>query len=83
MKKVTAATGNYIVYFQPLTNMSNIFIRNGIYPLMFIGRVYNTINFSQVIMTIGGSWFNWEKFHLSNPRLKIKAFKEMPEKTLN
>ena len=38
MKKVTAASGDYLVYFHPLPIVSNIFMRNGTYPLMFIGR---------------------------------------------
>ena len=41
MKKVTAASGDYLAYFHPLTIVSNIFMRNGIYSLMFIGRIYN------------------------------------------
>ena len=42
MKKVTAASGDYLVYFHPSQFVSNIFMRNCTYPLMFIGRVYNT-----------------------------------------
>ena len=42
MKNVTAANGDYLVYFHPLTIGSNILMRNGTYPLMFIGRVYNS-----------------------------------------
>ena len=36
MKKVTAASDDYLVHFHLLTIVSNIFMRNGIYPLMFI-----------------------------------------------
>ena len=43
MEKVTTASGDYIVYFHPLIVVPNVFIRNGTYPLMFIGRVYNNI----------------------------------------
>ena len=39
MKKVTAASDDYLVYFHPLTIVYNIFMRNRTYPLMFIGRV--------------------------------------------
>ena len=28
-------------YFHPFTVVSNIFMRNGTYPLMFIGKIYN------------------------------------------
>ena len=35
--------GDYFVYFHPLTIVSNKFMRNGTYPLMFIGRVYITL----------------------------------------
>ena len=28
-------------YFHPPTKVSNVFTRNGTYPLMFIGRIYN------------------------------------------
>ena len=38
MKKVFAASGDYFVYFHPLTIVSNIFMRNKTYPIMFIGR---------------------------------------------
>ena len=48
MKKVTSARGDYLAYFNHLTIVSNIFMRNGIYPLMFIGRVYN--NFSVCLL---------------------------------
>ena len=41
MKNVATASGDYLVYFHTLTIVSNIFMRNGTYPLMFIGRVYN------------------------------------------
>ena len=41
MKRVTVASGDYIVYHHPFTIVSNVFMRNGTYPLMFIGRVYN------------------------------------------
>ena len=43
MKKITAACGDYLVYFHPFTIVPNVFMRNGTYPLMFIGRgiLYN------------------------------------------
>ena len=41
--KVTAESGDYIVYFHPLTIVSNVFMRNGTYPLMSISRVYNKV----------------------------------------
>ena len=41
MKKVTAASGDYLVSFHPLTIVSNVSMRNGTYPLMFIGWIYN------------------------------------------
>ena len=37
MKEVTATSSDYLVYFHPLTIVSNIFMRNRIYSLMFIG----------------------------------------------
>ena len=43
MKKVTTASGDDLVYFHPLTKLSNIFMRNVTYPLMFTGRVYNNM----------------------------------------
>ena len=42
MKKVTAASGEYLVYFHPLAKVSNVFMNNGTYPLMFISRLYKT-----------------------------------------
>ena len=44
MKKVTPASGDYLVYFHPPHKFSNVFMRNGTYPLMFIGRVYNNMS---------------------------------------
>ena len=44
MKKVTTACGDYLVYLHPLTIVSNVFMRNGTYPLMFIGWVSNKYN---------------------------------------
>ena len=41
MKKVTTASDDYLVYFHPLTIESNVFMRNGTYPLMIIGREHN------------------------------------------
>ena len=43
MKKVPTASGDYLVSIitPTLTIVSNIFMRNGTYPLMFTGRVYN------------------------------------------
>ena len=43
MKQVTIASSDYVVCFHHLAIVSNIFMRNGTYPLMFIGRVYNTL----------------------------------------
>ena len=43
MKKVTAFNGDYLLYFHPLTIVSNVIMRNGTNPLMFIGRVYNSM----------------------------------------
>ena len=43
MTKVTTANDDYLVYFHLLTIVSNVFMRNGTYPLMFIGRVYNSM----------------------------------------
>ena len=42
MKKVTSASDDYLAYFTPLTIVSNVFMRNGTYSLMFKGRVYNS-----------------------------------------
>ena len=43
MKKVTAASGDYLLCFHPLTIVSNVFMRKGTYQFMFIDRLYNTI----------------------------------------
>ena len=43
MKKVAVASGDYLVYLHPFTLVSNVFMRNGTYPLMFIGWVYNSL----------------------------------------
>ena len=43
-KKITAASVDYIVYFLPFTTVSNVFMRNGTYPLMLQGRVYNILH---------------------------------------
>ena len=40
MRKVKTASGDYLAYFTPPTIVSNVFMRNGIYLLMFIGMVY-------------------------------------------
>ena len=40
MKNVTTASDGYLVYFYPITIVSNILMRNGTYPLMFISRVW-------------------------------------------
>ena len=53
MKKVPTTSGDYLVslFLLPtpgLTILSNEFMRNGTYPLMFIGRVYNTNNGLQI-----------------------------------
>ena len=46
MKKVPTASGDYSVSkWLTLTIVSDIFIRNGTYPLLFIGRVYNKSEF--------------------------------------
>ena len=34
---------NYLVYFHLLTIVPNVFMSNGTYSLMFMGRVYNKI----------------------------------------
>ena len=41
VKKVTAANGDNLVYFHPLTIVSNLFMMKGTYPLMLIRRIYN------------------------------------------
>ena len=54
MKKVSAVSGDFLVYFHPLTIVSSIFMRNGTYPLMFIGRVDNGVrNGTYPLMFIG------------------------------
>ena len=54
MKKVTAGGGDYLVYLYSLTIVSNVIMRNGTYPLMFIGRVYNRMrNGTYPLMFIG------------------------------
>ena len=55
MKKVTAASGdNLVSKITPLTIVSNVFMRNGTYSLMFIGRVYNSVrNGMYSLMFIG------------------------------
>ena len=37
VKKVIVANGDYLVYFHHPPIVSNVFMRNGIFPLMFIG----------------------------------------------
>ena len=49
---VTTASGNYLVYFHPLTIMSNVFMRIGTYPLIFIGMVYNIMYHLQTLIKI-------------------------------
>ena len=42
--------GDYLVSeIIPLTIVSNVFMRNGTYPLMFTGRVYKTF-FSEIFL---------------------------------
>ena len=41
VKKVTAANGDYLVYSPHLITVSNVFMRKGIYSLMFMSRAYN------------------------------------------
>ena len=54
MKKVTTASGDYLVYFHPLTIVFDLFMRNGTYPLIFIGRVYNSMrNWAYPLIFIG------------------------------
>ena len=54
MKKEITTSSDYLVYFHPLTIVSNIFMKNGTYPLMFIGRVYNSMrNGTYPFMFIG------------------------------
>ena len=55
MKKVIAARGDYVVYFHPLRIVYNVFMRNGTYSLMFIGRAYNKTQ----------GWYIWQ---LSNKK---------------
>ena len=40
-KKEPTASGDYLAYFHPLTVVSNEFMRNETYPLMFRVRAYN------------------------------------------
>ena len=40
VEKVTAVSGDNLVYFHPLTIVSKVIMRNGTYLLMFIGMVY-------------------------------------------
>ena len=43
-----------VVYFHPFTIVSNVFMRNGSYPLMFIGKIYNSMgNGTYQLMFIG------------------------------
>ena len=43
MKKVTIASGDYLVSISTLlTIVSDVFMRYGTYPLMFIGRIYSS-----------------------------------------
>ena len=52
MKKVPIATGDYLVSkIIPLTIVSNISMRNGTYPLMFTGRIYNSM--------VPTTWVSW------------------------
>ena len=55
MKKAPTAIGDYLVnIITPLAIGSNIFMRNETYPLMFIGRVYNSMrNGTYPLMFIG------------------------------
>ena len=42
METVPTANGDYLVSFiTHLTIVSNVFMKNGIYPLMFLGTAYN------------------------------------------
>ena len=51
-RRVPTANGDYLIYFHPLTIVSNLFMRT--YPLMFIGRVYNSMrNGTYPLMFIG------------------------------
>ena len=51
--------GNKTAYFTSFTIVSNIFIRNGTYPLMFIGWVYKNIkNGTYPLMFIGWVYKN-------------------------
>ena len=53
MKTITS-NGDYLVYFHPFHIMSNVFIKNGTYPLMFIGRIYYSMrNGTYPLMFIG------------------------------
>ena len=47
------------IYFHSLTIESNVFMKNGTYPLMFIGRVYNSMkNGTYPLMFIGWVYNN-------------------------
>ena len=49
VKKVPTASGDYSVSKLPtFTIVSNIFMRNGMYSLLFTGRVYNSYQYYQV-----------------------------------
>ena len=56
-KKVTAASSDYLVYFYPLTIVSNVFMRNGTCPLMFIGRVYNSLKTTNIQWNLENIWY--------------------------
>ena len=67
MKKVIAASGDFSI-FHLLMIVSNVFMRNGTYPLMFIGRVYNSMrNGTYPLMFIGRVYNSFLNINVVHP----------------